>query len=273
MQELMTRITSGHYVRMQRDLGFDRRDEWVRSQLHSSVPVGLSFARLMLQPAALGASSSGGGSSSSSSSSLDVGVVDALGGHGSLWYGNYGDHYTFHRFETVQVIFVEASDVGSLVMLSAGENRRVTELVERHGQDGPWMIGLKVTGDEHVRMGSVSMAVKIASGKAGRSTAISVHDIPQGYAIQEGVPLAGRGANAELTGCVVEAFRGFGTLAYEGYLHESFNEGIFLRMASGHWCFHWGQNQQPVVFSRLPVREGMSFIEPTDARDSGKEDI
>ena len=138
------------------------------------------------------------------------------------------------------------------------------------------MLGLKVTGDEHVRMGSVSMAVKIASGAGPdpgslQSTAINVSDIPPGFEMEADTPLAGRGSSAaeqaEVVGCIVEAYSGFGTLAYEGYKGASFNKGIFLRTDAGKWCFHWGRNQQPVVFSRLPVRDGMSFLEATDARD------
>ena len=158
LQKLMRRITSGHYARMQRGLGFHERDAWVRAQpsVMAGPEGGLTFARLMLQPAALGASRAGmslfalnclpstvcpqlklGASRYTDSRDAgeaaeeeegEGGVVSALGGHGSLWFGNYGEHYSFHKYETVQVIFVAASDVSSLVMLSESERTRVEQV-------------------------------------------------------------------------------------------------------------------------------------------------
>eukprot|EP00658_Telonema_sp_P-2_P038941 TRINITY_DN27857_c0_g1_i3.p2 TRINITY_DN27857_c0_g1~~TRINITY_DN27857_c0_g1_i3.p2 ORF type:complete len:144 (-),score=12.40 TRINITY_DN27857_c0_g1_i3:284-715(-) len=67
---------------------------------------------------------------------------------------------------------------------------------------------------------------------------------------------------------VVQCMEGCGTLAYSGYQHPSWNDGVLFRMETK-WCFYWaGSGQVPVVFHPLSVREGMSFVQPTLHREA-----
>ena len=197
--------------------------------------------------------------------------------HGTLWHGDYGEHYGVHRVETIQIIICARRDLRNLCLLEPPELARVVSVAEslsmagfggRVATDGTaadpdlelFMLGLKVTGDPHVRMGSVSMIVPLT---ASNGTMLDV-EIP---AQQQHELRLQTGRDGHAIGSLLHAFSGAGTLAYLGYRNPSWNAGTFMALESDQWLFSWGQNQAPVVFRRLQVGAGMSFVEPTNARE------
>jgi hypothetical protein len=175
--------------------------------------------------------------------------------HGSLWFGDYGEHYKLHRNEAVQIIRCKAGEINGLMMLTDQEKARAIQLVQSEPDwdpDDHWVFGMKVTGDPHVQMGSLSMAVCVGREKPHQS---QVHDSWSDEQID--------------TAMVVGTLPGMGTLAYIGYRNPSWNPGKLMILEDGRWSFVWTGNQDPVVFRPLPVRDSMSFVNSTEFREPG----
>jgi len=268
LAKLAKRVLTGYYMGQNAHMGFNTK--W---SADGSPVRQWSLSRLIYQPRWRG-----GNSLSRESDGCMEETVRGLDGH--LFYGNYGDHYGDHKYETVQLILCKSRDIQSLVMLSDREKERLSDLMQEDHPgcvegEGPilpareWLLGLKVTGDGHVCMGAISCAVPL-TGHNGGSLMCGLEGLDPDLVPES---LTGRGKHKggmfkqEDASHIVAAYSGFGTLAYPGYLSPSWCEGAFMLLSSGKWCMSFGANQDPILFSQLTIGEGMSFVEPTELRD------
>lgn len=124
--------------------------------------------------------------------------------HGSLWFGDYGERHKSHRNETIQMILCETKDFGSLVMLTERERIRLAKL--GGDADDQWVLGMKVTGDKHVQLGALSMAVCV---EGVHSTPLPAGEVVQ-LSNEFGDGGAPRGRDGKEHGAILAGYRGVG---------------------------------------------------------------